>query len=151
MTLSPVFPLDAESLVAETNAAREAAKPFADAYRSQSPYPHGSFDNFLDPAILDRVREELATLPAAEDSFDRAQERLKTSYTPERLPPYTRNLFYALNSRAFIQFLEELTGIKGLIPDPTTRARVFTWWPMAGISISMPISIIMARWISNGV
>lgn len=37
---------------------------------------------------------------------------------PERLSPYTRNLFHALSSRAFLAFLEEMTGIEGLIPDP---------------------------------
>ena len=64
------------------------------------------------------MREELQQLPEAEMSFDRPQEKLKTSYLPERLPLYTKNLFYALNSRPFILFLEELTGIGGLIPDP---------------------------------
>ena len=68
--------------------------------------------------MLDNVREEPKALPEAETSFDRPQEKLKTSYVPERLPPYTRNLFYILNSRPFVQFLENLTGIKGLIPDP---------------------------------
>jgi hypothetical protein len=43
---------------------------------------------------------------------------LKYAFSPDRLPPYTRNLFYTLNSKAFLGFLEELTGIAGLIPDP---------------------------------
>ena len=51
-------------------------------------------------------------------SFSRPQENLKTSYLPERLPTYTKNLFYTLNSRPFLLFLEELTGIQGLISDP---------------------------------
>lgn len=114
----PVYTIDTDSLLIPTSDARAAAAPFAQDYRSQQPYPHGCFDNFLPAAILDRVREELQQLPEAEASFDRAQEKLKTSYIPERLPQYTRNLFYALNSRPFIAFLEELTGIEGLIPDP---------------------------------
>ncbi|HPE25216.1 MAG: 2OG-Fe(II) oxygenase [Rhodobacteraceae bacterium] len=113
-----VYPLDPVTLVASSEAAREAAKPYAADYQSQTPYNHGGFENFLPPEILERVREELKELPEAESSFDRAQEKLKFSYLPERLPPYTRALFHALNSRAFILFLEELTGIQGLIPDP---------------------------------
>ncbi|MEZ5754363.1 MAG: 2OG-Fe(II) oxygenase [Paracoccaceae bacterium] len=114
----PVLPIDPETLLISTDAAREAARPHAEAYRSAQPYPHGGFDNFLPPEILERVLVELRDLPEAETSFDRAQERLKTSYTPERLGTYTKNLFYALNSKPFILFLEELTGISGLIPDP---------------------------------
>ncbi|NGQ90924.1 2OG-Fe(II) oxygenase [Rhodobacter sp. HX-7-19] len=114
----PVLPIDPETLLISTDAAREAARPHAEAYRAAQPYPHGGFDDFLPPEILERVLVELRDLPEAETSFDRAQERLKTSYTPERLGTYTKNLFYALNSKPFILFLEELTGITGLIPDP---------------------------------
>lgn len=115
---TPVLPLDPETLLISTADARAAAEPLAAAYQGRAPYPYGCFDNFLPPEILDRVRAELTELPEPEDSFDRAQERLKTSYMPERLPAYTRSLFYALNSRPVLMFLEELTGIKGLIPDP---------------------------------
>ncbi len=111
-----VIPMDPETLTMPN--LKEVAQPHAEAYKSRNPYPYGSFDNFLPPQVLDRVKQELAVLPEAETSFNTAQERLKTSYIPERLPPYTKNLFYALNSRPFVMFLEELTGIDGLIPDP---------------------------------
>ena len=114
----PVYSIDPDSLLISSAVARKAAAPFAEAYQGENPYPHGSYDNFFPPEVLDRVKEELKSLPEAESSFDRAQEKLKTSYIPERLPKYTRQLFYALNSRPFIAFLEELTGIDGLIPDP---------------------------------
>ncbi len=114
----PVFPLDPDTLLISSADARKAATPFAEAYQHEQPYPHGAFDNFLPPEILERVKEELNALPEAESNFDRTQEKLKTSYIPERLPEYTRRLFYVLNSRPFIAFLEELTGIQGLIPDP---------------------------------
>ena len=51
-------------------------------------------------------------------SFDRAQERLKTSYNPDYLKPQLRSLFYSLGSRPFLKFLENLTGIDGLMADP---------------------------------
>ncbi|SDW98959.1 Proline 4-hydroxylase (includes Rps23 Pro-64 3,4-dihydroxylase Tpa1), contains SM-20 domain [Ruegeria halocynthiae] len=113
-----VYPLNPETLLISSAEARKAAEPFAETYQNEQPYPHGSYDDFLPPEILERVKEELESLPEAESSFDRVQEKLKTSYIPERLPPYTRQLFYALNSRPFLAFLEELTGIDGLIPDP---------------------------------
>lgn len=114
----PVLPIDPETLLISADAAREAARAHAEAYRTAQPYPHGGFDNFLPPEILERVLQELRDLPEAETSFNREQERLKSSYLPERLGTYTKNLFYALNSRPFLMFLEELTGINGLIPDP---------------------------------
>ncbi len=114
----PVLALDPDTLLISTRDARNAAQALSSDYQSREPFHYGGYDNFLDPAILDRVKEELRQLPEAETSFDRPQEKLKTSYTPERLPHYTRQLFYALNSRPVLAFVEELTGIKGLIPDP---------------------------------
>lgn len=114
----PVYKIDPESLLISAADARAAAAPFAAAYQSASPYAHAGFDNFLDPVILDRVREELRVLPEAETMFDRPQEKLKSSYQPERLGAYTRALFQALNAKPFLAFLEEMSGIEGLIPDP---------------------------------
>ncbi|MBY8978134.1 2OG-Fe(II) oxygenase [Rhodobacteraceae bacterium NNCM2] len=115
---APIYPIDLENLTIESDAARAAAAPHASAYQSAEPYNHICLDNFLPEEVVERVRADLATLPDADSSFNRAQERLKTSYNPERLPLYTKNLFHAFNSRPFILFLEEMTGIKGLIPDP---------------------------------
>lgn len=115
---APVLPIDSQNLIVSTKLAREVGSQSAEIYRARKPYPYCCFDNFLPPEILDRVREELRELPEAESLFNRPQEKLKTSYLPERLPFYTRSLFYALNSRSFLGFLEELTGIDKLIPDP---------------------------------
>lgn len=114
----PVFYIDPETLSADHRSAREAGKQFADKYQSAEPYNYIGIDNFLPEALLNNVRKDLQQLPDAEASFDRAQEKLKSSYLPEHLPTYTRQLFQTFNSRAFISFLEEMTGIKGLIPDP---------------------------------
>ncbi|WP_244448011.1 2OG-Fe(II) oxygenase [Neorhizobium vignae] len=94
------------------------ARNYAEAYRSALPYPHICIDNFLPEQVLENVLTDLRNRPEKETTFARAQENKKVSYAPERLPTYTRNLFYALNSRPFILFLEEMTGIEGLIPDP---------------------------------
>jgi hypothetical protein len=70
------------------------------------------------PETLDGVRWESRPLFEAEDMFNWPLEKLKTSQIPERMPPSARNLFYTLKSRAFILFLEELTSITGLLPEP---------------------------------
>lgn len=114
----PVFPIDPDTLLADTKAVREVGKRYAERYQSAEPYNYICIDDFLPPESIARVKADIAALPEPEDNYSRAQENLKSSYNPERLPEYTRNLFHAFNSRPFILFLEEMTGIKGLIPDP---------------------------------
>jgi hypothetical protein len=63
----------------------------------------------------------LAQFPSNEgkEFFDRDQERFKFQYQPHESPSgLVRNLFAELNSQAFLGFLEEMTGIDGLISDP---------------------------------
>ena len=90
----------------------------ANEYRKAFPFPHIIIDDFLDPDVLRRV---IADFPSSKDKgfFDRDQERLKFQYPPQEVSSgLIRNVFAELNSRAFLRFLEELTGIEGLIPDP---------------------------------
>jgi Rps23 Pro-64 3,4-dihydroxylase Tpa1-like proline 4-hydroxylase len=87
-------------------------------YRSASPFPHIVIDDFLDPEVL---RSVLAAFPSSEEKtfFNRNQERLKFQYQPHEVRSgLVRSLFAELNSQAFLSFLEELTGISGLISDP---------------------------------
>ncbi len=88
-------------------------------YRTAKPFPHIAIDDFVSPAVLDLCLEQFPSNPDPESrSFNRDQERYKTSYNPDYLTPEVRSFFYSLNSRPFIQFIENLSGIKGLIPDP---------------------------------
>lgn len=90
-----------------------------DAYRSADPFPHIVIDDFLPAPILDLCLQHFPVAPDPDSmSFDRAQERYKTSFNPDYLAPPARAFFYSLNSRPFVQFLENLTGVTGLIPDP---------------------------------
>jgi len=116
--MTNILPLNPEDLTLETAAAKEFGAQYAAQYQSGEPYHHICLDNFLPMDVINKVRADLDSLPDAGRSFDAAQERFKSQYNPDRLPDYSRHLFQAFNSRAFILFLEEMTGIKGLIPDP---------------------------------
>lgn len=97
---------------------RAEGRSLADKYQSARPFPHIVIDDFLPREILKAV---LAGFPSNENKtyFDRDQERLKFQFHPDETESAaTRNLFAELNSRAFVGFLEELTGIRGLISDP---------------------------------
>ncbi|MDA8586933.1 2OG-Fe(II) oxygenase [Rhodobacteraceae bacterium] len=112
------FPIDPNQLALETSSAKTFGAEYAETYQGAAPYHHICIDDFLPMEIITQVRADLDSLPDAERSFDAADEKLKSQYNPDRLPQFSRNLFYAFNSRPFILFLEEMTGIKGLIPDP---------------------------------
>ncbi len=88
-------------------------------YKAAKPFPHIIIDDFISPEILEKCIEEFPE-EADPDSltFDREQERFKTGFNPDYLSPVLRSLFYSFNSRPFLTFLENVTGIKGLIPDP---------------------------------
>jgi Rps23 Pro-64 3,4-dihydroxylase Tpa1-like proline 4-hydroxylase len=97
---------------------RKLGRSLAQQYQEASPFPHVVIDDFIEPAVL---RAVLADFPSSENKrfFDRDQERFKFQYQPHESPSgIVRNLFAELNSQAFLGFLEEMTGITGLISDP---------------------------------
>lgn len=97
---------------------RAAGASRAAAYQNAKPFPHMVIDDFLDPDLL---RQASAAYPSSEGRafFDRDQERLKYQYSPNDVDSaLVRNLLAELNGQAFLGFLEEATGIKGLVGDP---------------------------------
>ncbi|ASY65937.1 hypothetical protein SJ05684_b49550 (plasmid) [Sinorhizobium sojae CCBAU 05684] len=97
---------------------RDKGSELNQAFRTAEPCPFIVIDNFLPPSLLETCLDEFPTSDKAEEKFDRSQERLKESFNPDTLPPKIRELFYSFNSRPFIRLVENITGIKGLIPDP---------------------------------
>ena len=108
------------SLDLDRKAAESLGGTLHAAYAAGSPYPHALIDDFLDPEILDGVLRDLDDVSApVEEGYARPQENKKYSFNPSRLPTATRQLFAYFNSQPFVSFLEGLTGIRGLIPDPS--------------------------------
>ena len=98
---------------------KEKGRELRDRYVSNDPFPHIVIDDFISPPILETCLADFPPTPDPDSqTFDRAQERYKTSYNPDYLGPRARSFFYSLNSRPFLAFLENMTGIKGLAPDP---------------------------------
>lgn len=114
----PVLPLDVDTLSISHQDAKAVGTSLAQDYQSKSPYHYTCVDDFLPPEILEKVRAEALEMGAKAPENSSGNEKLKTSYNPDRMPAYSKAVFHALNSRPFIQFLENMSGIKGLIPDP---------------------------------
>lgn len=92
----------------------------AEDYRSAAPYPHIVLDDFLPEPLAERI---LAGFPAEPIAGDKHYAGGYTGTGKRQVAPidcdeYLRNVFCFLNSASVLQFLEGLTGIKGLISDP---------------------------------
>lgn len=118
--MSYITSMDAETgfLAADTDTS--LGTELAAGYQAASPFPHIVIDDFLPSKLLDRVLTRFAALGEGRDdqTFDRPQEKLKSSFQPDTLDDELRRVFYSFNSRPFIRVMENITGIKGLIPDP---------------------------------
>jgi hypothetical protein len=106
------FQFDREQLGALAESKREA-------YAAAAPYPHAVMDDFLPEEVLDEVLAEFPD-PRGADwfAFDSPLERKLATKDDSTMGPATRRLLAELNSSAFVEFLERLTGIEGLVPDP---------------------------------
>lgn len=96
----------------------ERGAQFQAAYRAAQPFPHIVLDDFLNEAALDYCLAHFPRPAESRVNYNRHQERLKVEFSPDSLEAPLRSLFYSFNSSPFIKFLEGLTGIAGLIPDP---------------------------------
>ncbi|HEV3132787.1 MAG TPA: 2OG-Fe(II) oxygenase [Acidimicrobiales bacterium] len=94
-----------------------------DDFASARPFPHVVIDNALPADVLKQVVDEL---PSPEDweehddwTYANRADAIKRSIPNDwDLGPVTRHLLNQFNSAVFVNFLEKLTGIEGLLPDP---------------------------------
>lgn len=111
------FYFDPKSLEALAEAKREE-------YVLGDPFPHIVIDNFLPTEVAERVLAEFPNpdVPIWHEYKDGSTEHLKLSCEDEnKIPPFIRQVLQACNSGTFSKFVEALTGISGIIPDPHFR------------------------------
>src|SRR5215470_10806383 len=95
------------------------AETMASQYRSAEPFPHIVIDDFLPAEVLERaVREFPAPYQLKWLKYDADHERKLAFPVVEELPRSLRDILYFLNTPVVLQFLERLTGIAALLPDP---------------------------------
>ena len=91
-------------------------------YRTADPFPHAVIDAFLDEGLVQRVAAEFIAMDRSDwRRSNSAHERKLSTEDESRFGPFTMKVIAALNSGAFLNFLERLTGISGLIADPYLR------------------------------
>jgi hypothetical protein len=100
--------------------ARQIGEELSAAYCFAEPFPHMVADNFLPEGV---ARLALDHFPREALRSDRVFEmgyagQHKRQIMPDECDGAARQLFQFFNSRPVIEFLEGLTAIQGLIPDP---------------------------------
>ena len=95
------------------------ADSLRDEYATAEPFPHVVINDFLPPEVLEPILAEFPE-PGQTDwqTFDTSREVKLALANTELMGPATRHLLAEFNSGVFVDFLERLTGIEGLIPDP---------------------------------
>lgn len=85
------------------------------------PYPHCVIDNFFDKKTANKLHENINSLKLKDANCKFTDKKSRYEYNKfafsqiENLPLSLKNVFVYLNSKEFIEKLEKLTGISGLI------------------------------------
>ncbi len=99
---------------------REKAIQHQEEYKKALPFPYIVFDNFFKPSILKEILKEFPQLSEKTDIHYKNPNESKFASNKElRFGEHTRDFLHYLNSQPFLEFLQDLTGIKEtLVPDP---------------------------------
>jgi Rps23 Pro-64 3,4-dihydroxylase Tpa1-like proline 4-hydroxylase len=121
MKLIPAFYFEPEALA-------PVAARWRDSFRTAQPFQHVVLDEFLPCEVIelligefpgpDDIAWELHGPGRTEWKKDPKVAKLAT-YDETKFGAFTRHFMGQLNSATFLAFLEELTGTKGIIPDPS--------------------------------
>jgi hypothetical protein len=101
----------------------EAALPQLRArYVSAKPFPHIVFDDFVVSEVAKRASDEFPPDdPELWMNYLHVNERKYANRDPKTWGPALRSVAEALSSARFVQFLAELTGIRGLFIDKSMQ------------------------------
>ena len=97
------------------------AYPIADraAYSSADPFPHAAFRNAWDDELLHACKDEISSFADWEGEkafYGASKKRYCGDFS--RLPLSVRRVITEASQPRFLQWLQDLTGEKSLVPDP---------------------------------
>ncbi len=107
----------------------ELANQLHQNYMAAQPFPHIVMEDVVEAGFLEQILQTFPT-PEKTDSWRRMHVRsnnqdmqyAKLGLRSElEMPLQARQLIHALNSGPFLHFLERLTGIENLLPDPSLQ------------------------------
>jgi len=110
----------ADGFVLDHAVSRAIGEELMGEYAFAEPYPHIVIDNFLPAEMAEQL---LARFPEDAKAHDKTYQKgyggtHKRQILPYDCDVYMRNAFAFFNSAPMLQFLEGVTNIRGLLPDP---------------------------------
>jgi Rps23 Pro-64 3,4-dihydroxylase Tpa1-like proline 4-hydroxylase len=96
----------------------EKGKQLAQRYAAAKPFPHVVLDDFMPAAALAQVLSAVQAPAEHWETRDNARSLKRANGDDTHMAADVQALIYKLHSSAFLEFLEQLTGIQGLLPDP---------------------------------
>lgn len=91
-------------------------------FAAAQPFPHVVIDNLFAPALLERIAQEFEQIRVGDwVRYDTPNEVKYGTRPTARLGPASQAYFDAIHRSAFIELLGAVTGIAGLIPDPSLK------------------------------
>lgn len=112
MNSSTLFVLSPERLT-------PVAQELSESYATAEPFPHVVIDDLFPADVLRRVAESFPSVADIDwHRFNNPRQKKFAAEDETQIEDNARWLLYQLNSATFMKFLETLTGIEGLIPDP---------------------------------
>ncbi|MBI3722738.1 2OG-Fe(II) oxygenase [bacterium] len=97
----------------------ELALSLGKSYAEAEPFPHVVIEDFLPGDVLEQVLLEFPRPDQLDwHKFDAKHEKKLATEDATQIPPFARELLQEFNAQACLRFLEKLTGIENLIPDP---------------------------------
>lgn len=99
----------------------ELAEKHGQEYQSREPYPYIYLDDVMDET---KLKAAFDAFPEPDETFYSYQNPLEKKFAKDNiyeLPEQITSILAEMNSPKFLLFLETLTGIEGLVPDPYYR------------------------------
>lgn len=119
--MNPVLPIDvSKGLKLDPKRAREIGESLSGDYSFAEPFPHIVLENFLPTDLIGGLVEHFPKERLASDVvFDAGYAgHHKRQVLPADCDDFCRRTFDFFNSQPFLEFLEGLSSIEGLLPDP---------------------------------
>ncbi len=109
-----------KELCLNSKEAKAYGERLASTYQAAEPFPHIVIDDFLPAALTTEMLEHFPREEKTHDvNFEMGYAGLhKRQILPYDCDEFSRNCFAFFNSAPVLQFLEAMSGIKGLISDP---------------------------------
>lgn len=111
--------LDIEEILNEAFLASNTIDELSETFRRNAPFPHIVFDGLFSPVLLELIASEFDALrPDQLRRYNNINEKKIATKANCQLGPAAQLYFNTIYSGAFVDFLQRITGIEGLIPDP---------------------------------